>query len=57
MAVVIPTFKVKQIWTRGKESAFSTALIKAPVDLQLANADIDYHICYNGVNHYVPICK
>ena len=57
MAVVIPAFKVKQIWTRGQESVYSTALVKAPMDHVLADADIDYHIGCNGVNHYVPICK
>ena len=42
---------------QGTEAVYSTALVKALMDKELADDDIDYRIGYNGVKHYVPICK
>ena len=57
IAVLIPTYKVKEIWTQGKELTHGAEFVKTVLDQHLGNDQIEHHIMYNGVNHYIPLCK
>ena len=57
IGVIIPTYKVKDIWTRGKELTHGVEVVKTVLDQHLGNDQIEHHIMYNGVNHYIPLCK
>ena len=56
IAVLIPAYKVKEIWTQGKELTHGVEVVKTLLDQHLGNDQIEHHNMYNGVNHYIQLC-